>query len=319
MKIVVLNSAKVGSDINFDKLLEIGEVKIYKNTKPEEIAFRICDAEIVISTIDTPINRDVILNAPKLKMISIMATGSDSVDMKAAKKANIIVRKVTEYATNSVAQHTFAMLLYIFNQIHYYRNLAINGKWIKNSDFDYYKKSWQGLNGKNFGIIGFGPIGQKVASIAEVFGCNVSFVSITGKNKNKNYKSVSLNELIQNSDIISIHAPKNKITENLITIKEFKLMKNTAVLLNLGRGGIVNEKDLVEALNKNHIAYACLDVLNEEPPSYKNALFHVKDKKKLIVTPHIAWASNESRQLLVDKAIKNIEDYIFALKNIKNK
>ena len=247
---------------------------------------------------------------PKLKYIGINATGTNNIDLEYAAKKNIAVTNVKSYSTDSVVQHTFALLFYVYEKLRHYDDFVKDGKYCEYGCFTYFGQHFEELAGKTWGIIGLGEIGRRVADIAKAFGCHVIYYSTSGKNSNPDYERVVFDELLERSDIISIHAPLNDRTENLMDRQAFGRMKSNAVLINVGRGPIVNENDLLWALNENKIAAAGLDVISVEPMRKDNPLYGYKDSSRLIITPHIAWATNEARQRLVDEAYLNLEAFI---------
>jgi glycerate dehydrogenase len=232
------------------------------------------------------------------------------VDLNYAENNGIDVKNVAGYSTDSVAQLTFTMLLYLINKPHYYDTYVKSGAYSRGNSFTHHGEPFWELKGKRIGIIGLGTIGRQVARIAESFGMEVVFYSTTGRNNHISYKRFELDDLLKSSDIVSIHAPLNNQTRDLITYDRMKLMRPCAILLNLGRGGIVNEKDLAKALNENIIAAAGIDVMEQEPINADNPLLKLFDKEKILITPHMAWASKESRELLVEKIARNIEVYL---------
>ena len=247
---------------------------------------------------------------PRLKYIGINATGTNNIDIAYAAKKNIAVTNVKSYSTDSVVQHTFALLFYVYEKLKSYDDFVKQGEYCDYGCFTYFGEKFAELSGKTWGIIGLGEIGRKVADVAKAFGCRVIYYSTSGRNSNPDYQRVEFGELLERSDIISIHAPLNDKTNNLINKAAFDRMKNSAVLINVGRGPIVNEADLLDALNENKLAAAGLDVISEEPMKRTNPLYGYKDSRRLIITPHIAWATNEARQRLVDEAYLNLEAFI---------
>jgi len=301
MKLVFLDAKTLG-DVDLSLFNEFGEVVIYQTTKKEETLNRIKDADIVFTN-KVVIDREL-MDKSNIKIIQIMATGMNNVDLEYAKQKGIIVKNVAGYSTNSVAQLTFAFVLEILNKVRYF-NDYVNNEYA-NSEIFTHIIDWNELNNKKWGIIGLGEIGKKVAQIASAFGCEVSYYSTSGKNNNSNYKRVELDELLKNSDIISIHAPLNENTKNLLNKNNLDLIKKGAILLNLGRGGIVNEEDLAEIIDKKDF-FAGFDVFTKEPIYKNNPLLNVKN---IILTPHIAWASVEAREKLVKLAYENIKSLI---------
>jgi glycerate dehydrogenase len=308
LKVVFLDAITLGSDISLDKFREFGEVVIYQKTSPNQTLERVKDANIVVTN-KVVIDKNIMLSCSNLELVCIAATGMNNVDLDAAKEQNIAVKNVAGYSTPSVTQHTFAMLFYLLEKLKYYDNTTKSGAWSKSGIFTDISHPYSEIAGKNWGIIGLGTIGKEVAKVASSFGCNISYYSTSGKNSNANYKECSLDELLKSSDIISIHAPLNEQTNNLLDSSKLALLKDGTILLNLGRGGIVNEKDLAKALDNQDI-YAALDVTSKEPIELENPLLHIKNRDRLLITPHIAWASKESRERLVEGIFSNIKDYL---------
>ena len=306
-KIVVLDSKTLGN-VNFDKLKEFGEVVLYEKTKAEEIEERVKDASIILTN-KVVLNKDNLKNAEKLEIICETATGFNNIDTEYAKSKNIAVTNVAGYSTPTVAQHTFATLLHLYDKIGYYDEFVKSGEYSKSGMFTNLDKPFNDIEGKKWGIVGLGNIGKKVAKIAEAFGAEVVYYSTSGKNNNSNYKRVELDELLSESDIISIHSPLNTNTQGLFNYDNLKKMKKSAVLINMGRGPIVVEKDLAKAIDENIIAGAGLDVFSVEPIPEDSPLLKIKNKEKIVMTPHIAWASIEARERLFNDLIENIKAF----------
>lgn len=309
MKIVVLEGNSLGKDIDLTVFEKLGELTVYDQSFVEDTPEKVKDADIIIVN-KVPMNEQTLGKAPNLKMIAITATGYNMIDKAYTDSRGIAVANVGGYSTDSVAQHTFALALYLIDQMAYYDDYVKSGEYVKSDIFCHFDKKIFELAGKTWGIIGMGAIGRKVAQIASVFGCKVIYYSTTGKNHNQEYDSVSLDELLEQSDIVSIHAPLNPVTENLMNMENFKKMKPSAILVNVARGPIVNEADLVKALKEGVIAAAGLDVISAEPMKEGNPLLEIQDSSKLIVTPHIAWATGEARQRLTDEVYLNIEAFL---------
>ncbi|WP_170018770.1 D-2-hydroxyacid dehydrogenase [Campylobacter sp. RM16190] len=307
MKIVCLDASTLGSDVSLDVFAKFGEFVSYDKTDKSETIERLKGADVVITN-KVIIDRDV-MDATNLKLICISATGMNNVDLDYAKAKNIAVKNVAGYSTNSVAQHTFACLLALVNRIKFYDDYVQSGEWVKSEIFTNLDRSIGEISGKNFGIIGLGEIGRSVARIAMAFGANVSYYSTSGANDNGEFKRQNLDELLKSCDIVSIHAPLNEKTRNLISSKELNLMKEGAVLMNFGRGGIVDESALAKAIDERNLK-ACIDVLESEPMRKNHPLLSIKNKENLIITPHVAWASKEARQKLINLIVKNIENFI---------
>lgn len=306
-KIVILDGKTLG-ELDFTKLREFGELAYYDTTKPEEVVERIKDANIVLTN-KVVLNENNLKEAKNLELICETATGFNNIDIVYAKNNNIAVTNVAGYSTNTVAQHTFATVLSLYDKLSYYDNYVKSGDYAKSGLFTNVSKPFYELEGKTWGIIGFGAIGKKVAKIAEVFGVNVIYYSTSGKNSNSEYKRVDFKELLDQSDIISIHAPLNKDTQGLINYDALKNMKKSSILVNMGRGPIVVEADLAKALDEELIAGAALDVFEVEPIKEDNPLISIRNKENLVVTPHIAWASVEARVRLFEEVINNIKAF----------
>jgi len=307
--IVLLDADTLGKVSNMHLLKQFGTLQIFDKTLPNQTIFRVKDADIIITN-KVVIDKTVMDNAPHLKLICIAATGTNNVDLTYAQKKGIVVKNAAGYSTFSVAQNTFAVLFHLMNHIHWYDNYVKSLNYSNNDLFTHHGPVITELNNKSYGIIGLGSIGMAVAKIATSFGAKVIYYSTSGKNKNDIYPSVSLKKLLHTCDIISIHAPLNDSTKSLIGYEQLKQMKNHAILINMGRGGIVIEKDLARAINKGQIGGACLDVYENEPLSTDNQLFEINDRHKLVLTPHIAWASLESRERLIEIVAGNIESYL---------
>ncbi|RMA93054.1 D-2-hydroxyacid dehydrogenase [Hydrogenothermus marinus] len=310
MKIVFLDSKTVGDDIDLSIFNQFGEFISYKTTLSKELALeRTKDADIIITN-KVVIDKEIIDNAKNLKLICEAATGYNNIDINYAKEKGIQVRNVAGYSTESVVQHTFAMLFYLLEHLKYYDEYVKSGEYAKSDIFTHIGKPFWQIQGKTWGIIGLGTIGRRVAEVAESFGCNVIYYSTSGVERKEKYERVSLEELLKSSDIVSIHAPLNEKTKGLIGYEQIKLMKKSAILLNLGRGGIVKEQDLAKALNEDIIAGAGLDVLEKEPITPDNPLLKIKNKEKLFITPHIAWTSIEARKTLINEIAENIKAFL---------
>ena len=309
MKIVFLEAETLGADVDLSKFYDLGEVVLYPRSNPEENDKRIAEADIIVVN-KIPMNEDTLSLANNLKLICITATGTNIIDFDYTNKMNIPVTNVKGYSTNSVVQHTFALLFYVYEKLSYYDDYVKSGEYIRADIFSHFEIKFNELDGKTWGIIGLGEIGKSVARVAEQFGCKIIYYSTSGKNRNSEYEEVDLDTLLANSDVISIHAPLNDKTNGLIGKEELQKMKKSAILLNLGRGPIVQEDALADALLNNEIGGAGLDVLTAEPMAADNPLYKVKDSTKLIITPHIAWATVEARQRGTDEVYKNIEAFL---------
>ncbi len=309
MKIVFLDTKTLGDVPNLGKFSALGNVSYYETTAPHQTISHIADASVIVTN-KVLISEEVMAACPALKLICVSATGMNNVDLMAAASRGIAVKNAVGYSTESVTQHTFAMLFSLLNRLDYYDRYVKNGSYAKSDIFTHYGPVITELSGKVYGIIGLGNIGKSVAKVAAAFGASVIYYSTTGKNINQEYESVSLNDLLKNSDVISIHAPLNDNTKNLISQNALQTMKKSSILINVGRGGIVNEEDLASALNDDVIAGACMDVFSTEPISAKNPLTHLKRPEKIVLSPHNAWASLEARTRLMDIVYKNIEEFL---------
>lgn len=306
MKIVLLDTLTYGdtSLAGFDAL---GSVSSYATTTSEEVLQRVVDADVIVTN-KVVISDAVMQAASKLKLICVAATGTNNIDHDAAARRGISVKNVAGYSTDAVVQHTFSMLFYLMGHSRYYDEYVKSGQWQKEAVFTHIGPSFSELRGKTWGIIGLGEIGRSVATIAKAFGANVCYYSTSGKNENSEFEKTTLSRLIENSDVISIHAPLNASTENLISHSELLQMKDGATLLNLGRGGIVDEDALSVIIDVKPI-YVGLDVLIKEPMSTPHALMNIKHHERLYITPHIAWTSVEARQRLIAATIENIRSW----------
>ena len=309
MKIVFLDAKTLGDDIQLGIFEQFGDLEIYPTTEPSQLFERVQYADIIITN-KVVIDKEAINSARNLKLICVAATGYNNVDVYYAKEKGIAVTNVAGYSTESVVQTTFGMLFYLLMHLRYYDDYVKSGEYAMSDIFTHLGRPFWEIHGKRWGIIGLGTIGRRVAQVAESFGCDVIYYSTSGIEREEKYPKYPLDELLKTSDIVSIHAPLNEKTKNLITIRELGMMKKHALLLNLGRGGIVNEKDLAIALDSDLIGGAGLDVLEKEPIDPDNPLLKIKNKEKLLITPHIAWTSIEARKRLVNEIVENIRAFL---------
>ena len=309
MKLVFLDRKSIGSDIDLWKFSTFGEVINYDFTYPNEVKDRVKDADIIVVN-KTLINEETIGEAKNLKLVCVTATGTNNLDKEYLDKRGIAWRNVAGYSTDSVAQHTFALLFYLYEHLPYYDRYVSSKGYMGDKLFTHFERQFHEISGKTWGIIGLGAIGQKVAQLAEAFGCKVQYYSTSGKNHNKLYKEVGFDELLKTSDIVSIHAPLDENTQGLMNKEAFSKMKESAVLINVGRGPIIVEEDLVWAVQNNQIAGAGLDVLTEEPMSKDCPLAELLEDDRVFITPHIAWASVEARVRLMDIIYGQIEEFL---------
>ena len=307
MKILMLDSSTYGDDVNIDKYYELGEVKSYSTSTREEALKRVSEYNPEVVIINKIVaDKEFIDAAPALKMIAETATGYNNIDVAYAKEKNIRVANVAGYSTDSVVQHTFALGLYLIEKMSYYDDYVKSGEYAKCPIFSHFSNVFHELTGKTWGIVGLGTIGKGVAKIAADFGCRVIYYSASGRTQDVPYERKELDEFLKKSDIVSIHAPLNDKTNNLFDSAAFDKMKTSAILLNLGRGPIVNDADLADALDAGKIAGAGLDVLGKEPIEADNPLLRIKDSTKLVITPHVAWGTVEARTRLMDEVYENI-------------
>lgn len=312
MKIVILEGKSVGEDMVFTPFDSLGEVTIYPKTSPEEMPERIKDADIIVAN-KLPMNEQTLGQAEHLKLVCLTATGTNNLDVPYLKSRSIQARNVAGYSTDAVAQHTFALLFYLWEKLRFYDDFVKSGDYTRGNSFSCFPERFFELQGKTWGIIGMGAIGQRVAEIASVFGCRILCYSASGTSydfEDKGYKQVDFDTLLKESDVLSIHAPLNPHTENLMNLDAFRRMKKEAVLINVARGPIVNQEDLYTALTENMIAAAGLDVLKVEPLAEDNPLGKIKDSRKLLITPHMAWAPVETRTRCLGEVVKNIEAFL---------
>ncbi|TQR34514.1 D-2-hydroxyacid dehydrogenase [Campylobacter sp. MIT 99-7217] len=306
LKIVCLDAATLGN-VDLSIFESAGSFVSYDFSTKAEAIERLQGADVVI------INKIVIdkelIDKTKLKLILITATGTNNIDLEYAAKNNIVVKNVAGYSTTSVAQHTFALLFAFLNQILYYDKFTKDGLWCKSPVFSDFSKTLYTLEGKKYGIIGLGAIGREVAKIASVFKAKIFYSSLSGVKRKEDYEELSLEELLKECDIISIHSPLNEKTRNLITKKELSLLKKGAILINVGRGGIINEEDLALMLDERDFRVG-LDVLEFEPMKEGHPLLNIKKKHNLLITPHIAFAAKESLDRLIAMTFSNLKDFI---------
>ena len=308
MKIVFLDAKSIGEDIDLSGYEALGEVVKYDFSTPVEAAERGKDADVLVIN-KVPINQQTIGEAKNLKLVCVTATGTNNLDKEYLEQRGIAWRNVAGYSTESVAQHTFAMLFYLLEHLPYYDAYVKSEKYIEDRLFTHFDRKFSQLNKMTWGIIGLGAIGRRVADIAKFFGCRVIYYSTSGKNSQPDYEQVDFDTLLSESDIVSVHAPLTPQTEKLMDKAAFSKMKSSAIFLNVGRGPIVVEADLADALEQGEIAAAGLDVLCVEPMSSENPLKRIKDSDKLLITPHIAWASVEARTRLMEIILEQIKEF----------
>ena len=308
MKIVILDAYTSNpGDLSWEELEQLGDLTVYDRTKPEETVARAAEADIVLTN-KVIIGRREMEQLPRLKYIGVLATGYNVVDIEAAHERGIVVTNVPAYSTDSVAQMVFAHLLALTNRTEHYANQNRNGRWSSNADFSYLDSPLHELAGKTMGIVGLGNIGSRVAQIAVAFGMNVkALTSKPAEALPHPIEKADLNELLATSDVVSLHCPLTSDTRHLINAETIKLMKPTAILINTGRGPLVDDNDLAEALSAGRIAAYCADVATEEPPRADHPLMKLPNSH---FTPHIAWASVEARIRLIKTAADNVSAFL---------
>lgn len=309
MNIVVLDGFTMNpGDLSWNELEKLGTLKVYDRTSPEQLLERAADAEAVLTN-KTVLNAAALRNMPKLKYVGVLATGYNVVDIAVAKELGIVVTNIPAYSTESVAQMVFAHILNITHSVGRYAGEAHAGVWSRQADFSYTNSPLMELYGKKIGIIGFGNTGSATARIARAFGMEV--LVYTSKSQSAlpegMTKAASVEEVFSNSDIVSLHCPLNDKTAEIVNAHHLSLMKESAILINTGRGGLVNENDLAEALKAHRIKAAGLDVMVNEPPMENNPLLGLDN---CFITPHIAWATYEARTRLMNQTVMNLKSFI---------
>ncbi len=305
LKIVCLDATTLGG-ADLSGFGKFGEFVSYDLTPKEQVIERLKGADVAMT--NKVIIDEKVIDATNLRLILETATGTNNIAVEYARSKGIAVKNVAGYSTQSVTQHTFALLFAFLNELIYYDEFTKSGKWCESPIFTDFSRTTYTLAGKKYGIIGLGAIGKEVAKVARAFGAEVFYTSTSGANNNAEFTRLNLDELLATCDFISIHAPLNEKTKNLITQREMALLKDGAILINVGRGGIVNESDLAQMLDKKDFR-AALDVLESEPMSKNHPLLQIKNKHNLIITPHIAFASKESMQTLVQMVLENLKEW----------
>lgn len=319
MKIIITERNSVGLDIDVSCFEKYGEVVCYPNTVASNTAERVKDADIIIAN-KVPLNEGTLKDAPNVKLICLFATGFDNVDLDYCRSRGIKVANVVNYCTPAVAQHTILLALCLMEKLAFYDDYVKSGMYSAQERFSNFDRPFAELEGKTWGIVGMGTIGHKVAALAESFGCRVIFYSASGNSTCTEYQRVELDTLLAESDILSLHCPLSDRTRKLIDREALAKMKKTAILINVARGPVVDGEALYEALTRGEIAAAGLDVLEKEPMEMTNPLSEIEDSTKLIITPHMSWASTESRKRLVGEVCRNIEAFLDGKeRNVVNK
>lgn len=310
MKIVIADKDSVGTDMDYSIYDELGEVTYYDDKVTEENAAERLKGANVLVINKSQITDKLLDAAPDLELICEFATGFDNANIPACNRHGVKVANVVNYSTASVAQHTFAMLFYLMENLRHYDEFVKSGEYANQEHFCCLDIPFDELDGKTYGIVGMGNIGRKVAQIATAYGAHVIFYASSGHSDCTDYEQVSFDELLERSDVISLHCPLSDRTRDLFDKRAFEKMKKTAILINVARGTVVVEKDLSDALINGEIAAAGLDVLSPEPMAKDSTLLKIQDSGKLIVTPHLAWASTQARTRCLDEVKKNIVSWM---------
>ena len=308
MKIVILDGFTANpGDLSWQALEQMGQLTVYDRTSPEDTVARASEADVVLTN-KVCLRREEIDQLPNLKYIGVLATGYNVVDLEAAHQRGIVVTNVPAYSTESVAQMVFAHLLTVTNRTEHYAQQNRAGAWTASLDFSYLDTQLTELAGKTFGIVGLGNIGRRVAAIAQAFGMRVvAFTSKQASQLPAGIEKLTINELLSQSDVVSLHCPLAPDTHHLINSRTLQLMKPSAILINTGRGPLVCDQDVADALSAGRLRAYCADVLTEEPPRSGNPLLSCENA---FITPHIAWASNEARVRLIDIATRNVQAFL---------
>ena len=308
MNIVILDGYTANpGDLSWDELKTMGEVTVYDRTCPSETVARAAEADIVLTN-KVVIGKEEMAQLPRLKYIGVLATGYNVVDIETAHERGIMVTNVPAYSTESVAQMVFAHLLTVTNRTEHYAIANREGRWTNNKDFCYWDFPHMELSGKTFGIIGLGNIGQRVAAIAHAFGMRVYAYTSKSEDQLPSYvEKKSMEELFSECDVISLHCPLTPDTRHLINSQTLQMMKPSAILINTGRGPLVDDQAVAEALAEGRLAAFCADVLTEEPPKATNPLLN---QPNAFITPHIAWATKEARSRLLQVATANVRCFL---------
>ena len=306
-KIVFLDEYSLG-DMDLSPIKELGEYVGYDRTKKEQVVERCKDAEVVICN-KTLLRGETLRALPNLRFVAIAATGMNNVDLEVAAELGIEVKNVAGYSTYSVAEATLTFALALLKNTAYYDNYFKSGAYAASEDIFHFGRPVRQLRGSKWGVIGMGAIGREVARLATAFGCEVAYASTSGAVRKEDYPQMSLEELLGWADVVSIHCPLTPATKGLIGDKELQKMKPTSIIINVARGGIIDETALAKALNNKTIAGAGLDVFSREP-LHSSSLYDLADKYSLVASPHTAWASDEARKVLIQRIAENIKEYL---------
>ena len=309
MNLVFLDSKTLGEVPNISRLRDFGQLTQYATTTSDQIIERLRGQQIVITN-KVPIIKNTLEQASDLQLICVAATGMNNIDREFAQAKGVVVKNVSGYSTASVAQHTWAMILTLLQRPAHFNHFVYSGAYAQHDIFTHFDPpSWEVAH-KRLGIIGLGTIGEAVATIGRTLGAEVVYYSSSGHHDHPHYQRLTLDELLATSDIVSVHAPLNERTENLITYKQLQSMPDHALLINTGRGGIINEADLARAIDDAVIGGAGIDVFAQEPLPKDHPYVLVHRRERLLLTPHMAWASVESRTRLMDGVYQNIQEFV---------
>jgi glycerate dehydrogenase len=303
MKIALLDALTFG-ETDLSAFNSFGDVVVYQTSSAEEVESHITNCDVIVTN-KVVITKEHMLKTPTLKLICIAATGMNNVDLEAAKEMGIEVKNVAGYSTDSVIQHTFSMLFYLLGHSRYYDEVVKDGSYSRSPIFTDVSRAFFEIKRKKCGVIGLVSIGRGVANIAKAFGAEVFYYSTSGVNRTEDFQRAKLDELLKSCDIITIHAPLNEKTDNLLDYEKLSTCRDGAVVLNLGRGGIINEDAVAKIVDEKDI-YFGLDVLTKEPMRENHTLLHVENSHRLYITPHIAWTSVEARDKLIASVVENI-------------
>ncbi len=309
LSIVFLDAATLGEVPNWKELQSLGKLTAYPYTETDQVVARLEGAQVAITN-KVVLDEFTLAQLPALRLICVAATGMNNINLAAAAERGIVVKNVAGYATNTVAQWTMAALFALAMDLVHLNEAVYDGTYSASKTFSYWRQPFYELNGARFGIIGMGAIGRRVAALATAYGATVVYHSTSGNNREQTYPHLPLNELLASCEVVSIHAPLNATTKGLIGAQELRQMRPTAYLLNSGRGGIIQEEDLLMALREGWIAGAALDVFAQEPLPTDHPFLQLEaaHKHKLLLTPHIAWASEEARTALLAGIVRNIQE-----------
>lgn len=308
MKIVVLDGYGVNpGDLSWEKLKQLGELTVYERTAPEDVVKRTEEADVVLTN-KVVLSADVMNRLPKLKYIGVLATGYNVVDTEAARAHGVVVTNIPAYSTDSVVQMTFAHILNITNRVAHYARENREGKWVKSKDFCYWDTPLLELSGLTLGVVGLGNIGMKVARVARTLGMEVyAATSKSSSSLPEGIQKTTFKGLLGVCDVLTLHCPLTPDTRELVNAKTLQMMKRGAIVINTGRGPLVNENDVAEALRSGQLAAYGADVMCQEPPLADNPLLW---EPNAFITPHVAWATVDARKRLMTIAVENVKAFV---------